>query len=108
MWNMSAKESRNIIDLGPSPTFDMPLLMDLPQQNHESYIAATFDSAVRGQLPRMKVWLLVGDASLPFCIAALWSVQDDDKARGSGNVNYEVLHDVNHFVSYHSTIFWFA
>jgi hypothetical protein len=56
----------------------------------------------------MKVWLLVGDASLPFCIAALWSVQDVDKARGGGNVNYEVLHDVNHFVSYQSSIFWFA
>jgi hypothetical protein len=105
LWNMLAGECANMIDLGPSPTFDFPLLGGLPHQNHESYIAATFDNAVQDQLSYMKVWLLVGNASLPVSISALWSVQDDDKARGGGNVNYKMLHSANHFVSYNFAIF---
>jgi hypothetical protein len=105
IWNMSAKESADIIDLGPSPTFDFPLVGGLSHENHESYIAATFGTAVRDQLSHMKIWLLVGDASLSICISAFWSVQDDDNARGGANINYKVLRDSNHFVSHHSAIF---
>lgn len=98
LWNMSLTEATDIIDPGPCNTFDFPLLYSLQSQANAIYKAVMLDGAARDELPHMKIWLAVGDASVPFCVSVLWYVQDDDKTHG-GNVNYKVLHGKNHFVS---------
>jgi hypothetical protein len=99
LWNISMTEAADIIEMVPCNTFDNPFLMSCHPQTNALYKAAIFDKAYKDKLPHMKSWLLVGDASLAVCISALWSVQDDDKAHGGGNVNYKVLPGMNHFVS---------
>ena len=99
LWNMSSDEATDMIDTRPYNAFDNPFLASCRPQANAVYKAAMFDGIVRDQLPHMKRWLLVGDASLPICISALWSVQDDDRAHGGDNVNYKVLPGQNHFVS---------
>ena len=99
LWNMSLDEATDMIDAHPYIAFDNPFLASCRPQANAVYKAAMFDRVVRDQLPHMKRWLLVGDASLPICISAWWSLHDDDNAHGGDNVNYKVLPGQNHFVS---------
>jgi pimeloyl-ACP methyl ester carboxylesterase len=99
LWNMSLSEAADMIDAGSYAAFDHPFLLNFIPQANAVYKAAMFDGVVKDRLPHMKRWLLVGDATLTICISALWSVQEDDKARGGGNANYKVLPGQNHFVS---------
>lgn len=102
LWNMSLTEATDIIDPGPWNAFEFPVLWNFQSQSNTIYKAVMFDRAVRDELPHMKIWLTIGDASLPFCISALWSIQDDEKIHG-GDINYKVLPGMNHFVSCCST-----
>ena len=104
-WNMSLAEATDIMHIDQYITFDNLFLRNCQHQVNVNYKAVLFGRAVRGRLPRMDNWLLIGDASIAPCVSVLWSIQDDDKAYGGGNVGYKVLPGMNHFVScrFHSS-----
>ena len=96
---MSFVEAEDIMDLNQYLSSDASFLQNYQHQKYTNYKAILFNRAVRDRLPWVKNWLLIGDASPQFCVSVLWSVQDNDKVYGGGNVNYKVLHGMNHFVS---------
>lgn len=57
-----------------------------------NYRKACFDHATGVLLPKMKIWELSFDASVPDCIFALRDIQDDNTAHGGDLVNFEVVH----------------
>jgi hypothetical protein len=75
------------------------LMRNFESQLLANYRKACFDPAPRVLLPKMKIWELSFDATLPNCILALWGIQDDNTAHGGDLVNFEVVHGANHFVS---------
>ena len=78
---------------------DSYLMGNFESQLLANYRKACFDHATRVLLPKMKIWELSFDASVPDCIFALWDIQDDNTAHGGDLVNFEVVHGANHFVS---------
>ncbi|KAF8655200.1 hypothetical protein AX16_003232 [Volvariella volvacea WC 439] len=65
-----------------------------------NYQKVVFDQSFRALFRNMQVWMVTGDATASFSISALWSVQDDELARGAlgSFVNYKTLKGANHFV----------
>ena len=96
---MSQDDISNIVEASPYQTFDLPFALNFLPQLHAIYETATFDKTIRARLPRMQIWQITGDATVSFCLAALWSIEDDDKAHGGNNVNYKMLPGMSHFVS---------
>ncbi|KIJ91196.1 hypothetical protein K443DRAFT_14603 [Laccaria amethystina LaAM-08-1] len=74
------------------------LMRNFESQLLANYRKACFDPATRVLLPKMKIWELSFDATLPNCILALWGIQDDNTAHGGDLVNFEVVHGANHFM----------
>lgn len=99
IYNMSQSEIADMIDTVPYTTIDTPMMLGMMPQSNEMYKKALFDKSIRKQLPNMQVWNLIGDATASFGLAALWSMQDDDKAHGGNNVKYKIVPRMNHFVS---------
>ncbi|KAF8649634.1 hypothetical protein AX16_005722 [Volvariella volvacea WC 439] len=65
-----------------------------------NYQKACYDKAIRSLLGRMQIWMVTGDATASFSIASLWSIEDDELARGSRGsfIKYKILNGANHFV----------
>ncbi|THH19421.1 hypothetical protein EW146_g1768 [Bondarzewia mesenterica] len=98
IWNMSSVEIADIIDEGPNSTVETPFALNFMTQALAVYNKATFDKSTRALLPHLKVWEISGDATASFSLAALWSMQDDDKAHGGNNINYKIVPGANHFM----------
>jgi hypothetical protein len=96
---MSQTEIADIVDSVPYTTVDTPMALSCMPQSNTVYKTATFDKAVKAKLPHMQVWELTGEATASFSLAALWSMQSDDKAHGGNNIRYKMVPHVNHFVS---------
>ena len=98
LWNMSPKDIADIIDEGPHLVVDAPIITNCQPQAAATYKKGMYSPAARGLLPKMKVWELVGDATLAPSLTTLWFLQDDDAAHGGGFINYKVIPGHNHFV----------
>jgi hypothetical protein len=96
---MSPSELADIVDEPPYTTVDTPMMLGCMAQSRAIYETATFDKAVRAQLPHLQVWEVTGDATASFGLAALWTIEADDKARGNNHVKYKMVPGANHFVS---------
>ena len=99
IYNMSQKDMTEIIEEAPYSAFDTPMALNCMPQTHAVYERANFDKSIKALLPHLKIWVLTGGATLSFPIAALWTIQDDEKAHGCNDINYKMLPHMNHFVS---------
>ncbi|KAF8665758.1 hypothetical protein AX16_000206 [Volvariella volvacea WC 439] len=65
-----------------------------------AYHKAYYDQSIRSLLNQMHIWMVTGDATPPLSISTMWSIQDDELARGSiGDfIKYKILKGKNHFV----------
>ncbi|KAH9934358.1 uncharacterized protein B0H18DRAFT_1115069 [Fomitopsis serialis] len=79
-----------------------PSIYTMSREDRREFIEevseACFDCAARARLADLKVWFLTGDVTCPFPITAFWAVQDDDRERGGGFVDYKMLLGINHFM----------
>ena len=70
-------------------------------QLRASYDKACFGVGARAKVPHMKIWVLIGDVTLPFGIAATWQVEADNNSKGGGkSVSVKWVPSTNHFVSH--------
>ncbi|KAH9918268.1 Alpha/Beta hydrolase protein [Fomitopsis serialis] len=74
------------------------IMVSVTSQSLAMFRKACFDPDVRARLPELKIWTLAGDATVSFAIASFWTIQDEDKERGSGFVNYKMIPGANHYV----------
>ena len=95
---MSPQDIADIIDEGPHLVVDAPIITNCQPQAAVTYKKGMYSLAARGLLPKMKIWELVGDATLAPSLTTLWFLQDDDAAHGGGFINYKVIPGHNHFV----------
>ncbi|TFK80897.1 alpha/beta-hydrolase [Polyporus arcularius HHB13444] len=80
---------------------DAMWFMNSRTQLRASYERACFDSGLRAKMPHMKVWLVVGDVTPSFAIAAAWQVEADDQRLGGGNsVRVKWVRGSNHFMQW--------
>ncbi|RPD52530.1 alpha/beta-hydrolase [Lentinus tigrinus ALCF2SS1-7] len=100
IYTMSDAEVAQIVaydQAGPDATW----FMTCGPQLRASYEKACFDPAVRAKVPRMAVWVLIGDVTLPFGIAATWQVEADNVAMGGGDsVSVKRIPGTNHFMQW--------
>ncbi|KAF7424175.1 hypothetical protein PC9H_009478 [Pleurotus ostreatus] len=96
IWNMTLSDISEMVD-EPGLNVDMGLLGFIAT-NGASYKSATFDKSIKSRFTHLQFWLLIGDLTSSFGLAALWSIQDDDKANGGDNVHYKVISGANHFM----------
>lgn len=100
IYNMSKNELARMVHPRKTPGADLLLVSGASSRVlNASYKKACYDPTVRTQLPSMKVWVVNGDSSASICVAAFWAVEDDDKARGGGCVNFRMVPGGNHFAS---------
>lgn len=98
IWNMSTSEFDRIVEEEPNDEYDVPIALNLIPQVGEAYRQAVYWSTTKARLPSMKTWNITGDSTASFSIAARWSLEDDDEARGGNHVNYKWMEGLNHFV----------
>lgn len=96
---MTPAEHDRLVYEPPAAGVDSLYMFALTGQFLNNYRKACFDQNLKSLLPKMKVWMVTGDATASFSIVSLWAIQDDDAQRGGNNVNYKVLPGTNHFVS---------
>ncbi|KAI0755094.1 Alpha/Beta hydrolase protein [Daedaleopsis nitida] len=65
-----------------------------------SYRKACFDKAVRAKVPKMKTWVLVGEATFTLCLGAAWRIEEEDAVAGGGFVKTRWFPDINHFIQW--------
>jgi hypothetical protein len=99
IFNMTPEEKADIVSEGPNAAADIPFMVFMIPQLAASFRKAAFSPDVRALAPHMKVWFLTGDLTAAFGPAALWAVEDEDKAHGGGLVKTRVIEGTNHFVS---------
>ncbi|EKM51920.1 uncharacterized protein PHACADRAFT_212537 [Phanerochaete carnosa HHB-10118-sp] len=93
--NLSAEQRAAIIYNDCVRTSDGPLTFCVPQLR-ESYEKAIFDKKTREILPNMKVWALFGDRTSTFSLPTMFTMEEDDKAYGGGNVRFRFIKGANH------------
>ncbi|TFK73511.1 hypothetical protein BDN72DRAFT_893921 [Pluteus cervinus] len=90
----------------PTTGPDFLFMIKLVPQFLTQYKKALYDKTLRGLFPNMKVWMVTGDATASFSLAAMFSMKIDDKAAGGNNVKYKVVSGTNHFIHWdHPTRF---
>ncbi|PBK62115.1 hypothetical protein ARMSODRAFT_895896 [Armillaria solidipes] len=83
---------------GEDAATDLPFLFFFSKQILAAYRKAFFDPGV---FPSMKRAFVCGDKTSAFCIAGLWTVQDDEKELRTADakaVRYRIIPGANHFV----------
>lgn len=73
------------------------MFMSMPQAN-AVYRRASYAANLKTLAPHLKKTLIVGDATLSFCIACLLSIRADNEAAG-GDIQFVLVAGANHFVS---------
>lgn len=99
IFSMSEEQQAKIVYMPPGFGSDMLFMVFSATQIHTSYKRACFDAGVRARLLRMKICAITGDATCVFSLPAYWAMQDDDKARGGGFIDFKMVQGANHFVS---------
>lgn len=99
IFSMTEEQQAKIVYMPPGSASDMLFMVFSAAQINASYKRACFDAGVRARLPRMKICAFTGDATCVFSLPAYWAMQDDDKARGGGFIDFEMVEGANHFVS---------
>ncbi|KAH9918264.1 Alpha/Beta hydrolase protein [Fomitopsis serialis] len=94
IYAMSPEDRQEFVEEVP----EGPAMFCTMAQALAMYRRACFDRDVRARLPELKVWSLTGDVTPSFSIASFWTIQDEDKERGGGFVNYKMIPGVNHFM----------
>ncbi|GJE91915.1 alpha/beta hydrolase [Phanerochaete sordida] len=100
VYGMSAAERARAAYPAPAQASDMRFMRGAAGAIRASYRRACFDAGVRAALPKMRVALVVGDATTALCLSAYFAVQDDDDEAGGGRVVFKLLRDTNHFVQW--------
>ncbi|GJE99278.1 alpha/beta hydrolase [Phanerochaete sordida] len=98
IYNMSDAQREVIIRAESAWTSEFPFMVLFERQFYAAYQRAAFDKTVRDRLPKMKVLALVGGSSASFAFTALFKMQEEDHARGGGNINFHILKGGNHFM----------
>lgn len=94
IWNWTSEEQAEIIiTRGPE---EFPAMLATVEQSNAIYRKVCFGS--KELLPKLKNSLVVGDATLSYCICAWWSMEADCEKLGADAINFIVVPGVNHFV----------
>ncbi|EIW56131.1 uncharacterized protein TRAVEDRAFT_39145 [Trametes versicolor FP-101664 SS1] len=102
IFSMTEEEQAKIVYMPPGSASDMLFMVFSAAQINASYKRACFDAGVRARLPRMKICAFTGDATCVFSLPAHWAMQDDDKARGGGFIDFKMVEGANHFLQWDS------
>jgi len=93
IYDMTADEIAVTADQRP---VELPgMFMSMPQAN-AAYRKACYSADVKSLVPSLKTTFITGDRTASYSLAALWSIQDDNKAEG-GNLKFVVIPGANHF-----------
>ncbi|KAI0828547.1 hypothetical protein BC628DRAFT_1533941 [Trametes gibbosa] len=98
IFNMSAEQISSTIHYGQAATSDMLFMVYSAAQANANYKKACFDANVRQLLPRMKISVLMGEKTCSFSVIGSWAIEDDDKARGGGFINFRLVPGANHLM----------
>jgi hypothetical protein len=95
IYDMTADEIAETADQRP---VELPgMFMSMAQAN-ATYRKACYSADVKALVPSLKTTFFTGDRAASYSLAALWSMEDDNKAEG-GNLKFVVVPGANHFVS---------
>ncbi|KAK7055262.1 hypothetical protein R3P38DRAFT_2846065, partial [Favolaschia claudopus] len=93
IYDMTKEEVDSMVDMR---VVEIPAMFMSMAQANAAYKKALFDKEIKTLVPSLKTTYITGDATASYSIAALWSIEDDNKAEG-GNVKTVVVPGVNHF-----------
>lgn len=105
IFNMTSSQMSSIVEEWQNNAIDSPFQTNFKRQNAASYVRACYDPATKVLWPNMKIWEVVGDATCSFPLTGLFSLQNDNDARGGGFINFNIIRNANHFVSVSSDPF---
>ncbi|KAL0566566.1 hypothetical protein V5O48_015442 [Marasmius crinis-equi] len=93
MYNMSKKEKAEFIEASSETNgFELAILAGCFPQLNAIYKKALFGKTQKQRFSGgLKTTFIVGDRTLSLVLAALWSVQDDDRENGGGNVKSMII-----------------
>ncbi|KAJ7353439.1 hypothetical protein DFH08DRAFT_956499 [Mycena albidolilacea] len=94
IYNMTADEIAETADQRP---VELPGVFVSMAQANATYRKACYSADVKALVPSLKTTFFTGDRSASYSLAALWSIEDDNKA-GGGNLKFVVVPGANHFL----------
>ncbi|CCM06258.1 uncharacterized protein FIBRA_08508 [Fibroporia radiculosa] len=97
---MNEDEVAEIVHLPPLAGSDLMVMTNLRAQLMAAHIKACFDKDVRNTLPRMRVYVIIGENSWASIFPSVWALEDEDWARGGGFLHTEWIKGGNHFTQW--------
>ncbi|KAJ7764861.1 Alpha/Beta hydrolase protein [Mycena metata] len=93
IYDMTPEEIAETADQGP---VELPGMFMSMAQSNAVYRKACYSADIKSLVPSLKTTFITGDATCSYSLAALWSIQDDNKAE-KGNIKFVVIPGANHF-----------